>query len=92
LVSFQLSIFRCKKDGVRIVSSQDVIDGNVPKAMSDFFQFVIAFYIEAYVQPIIIRNPELISVTVDDIFGVVEIVTGHGIGHGPSCLIGQVCR
>lgn len=60
--------------------------------MCEFFDFVVAFDIDADIQSNVIGNSEFISIAIKYIFRIVEVILSDRIGHRSACLIGKVQR
>ena len=90
LVGFYLPILGHEKHRKRIVSSQNIVDGDVPKAVGQFLGLVIALDIHPEVQTNVIGNPKFISIGIEHIFGVVELVVSYRESHRSTCLIYKV--
>ncbi len=60
--------------------------------MGELILFVISLYIKAYVQSIIIRNPELISVPKQNKLGIIKYEIPYRYSNRSSGLINEVSR
>ena len=60
--------------------------------MRKFIQFMVARYVHAQIQPVIIRNPELVAVAVKHLLLTCKNIPPNGIGNRSPGLIGEISR
>ena len=70
---FYLPIISKEKNRIRVIPSQYIVDGYGPKAMGKLLYFVVPFNIQPNIEPIVIRDPKLISIAEENKFRVIEI-------------------